>query len=138
MVLGGLFLMGGMVDVAFKTFGEVFAADNSRALFLLFVFGVAWLTGLVAVVRKGRRTKTWPSRSAIGWGIVLGLVNYGSADFFLRAIGVLPGPFVFPANSIAIVMGAAVLGIVVWGERLSRANWAGLGLAAAALLLLTR
>ncbi|NNF56879.1 MAG: EamA family transporter [Rhodothermaceae bacterium] len=138
LVLGGLFLMGGLVDVAFKTFGEVFAADNSRPLFLLFVFSVACLTGLIAVVGQGLRSKAWPSGSAVGWGVLLGLVNYGSADFILRAIAVLPGPFVFPANSIAIVMGAAVLGIVVWGERLSKANWAGLGLAAAALVLLTR
>ena len=130
--------MGGLVDVAFKTFGEVFAADNSRSLFLLFVFSVACLTGLVAVVGQGVRAKAWPSRAAIGWGVFLGVVNYGSADFLLRAIAELRGPFVFPANSIAIVMGAAVLGIVVWGERLSRANWMGIGLAAAALVLLTR
>jgi hypothetical protein len=48
----------------------------------------------------------------------------------------LPAPFVFPANSIAIVLGGAALGVLVWGERLSRANRLGLAAAAVALLLL--
>jgi multidrug transporter EmrE-like cation transporter len=43
---------------------------------------------------------------------------------------------VFPTNSVAIVIGAALIGSLVWKEALSRSNWIGVGLAAAALLLL--
>ena len=48
----------------------------------------------------------------------------------------MDGTVAFPANSVAIVLGAALIGRLVWGEHLSRANLAGLGLAAAALVLL--
>ena len=65
------------------------------------------------------------------------MINYGSADFLLRAVAVLSGPVVFPANSVAIVLGAALLGWVIWKERLSRANLVGLGLAIVALACLT-
>ena len=134
--LGLLFFAGGLADVAMKTFGELYAPTNSRTLFLSIVFGVAFLVGLGLVVGKGMRTRRWPGRPAYAWGIVLGLVNYGSAAFILGAIDELPGPFVFPVNNIATVGGAAALGIGVWGEQLSKANWAGLAMAAIALALL--
>ena len=135
-ILGLLFLSGGLVDIAMKTFGEVYASANSRSLFLLCVFSVAFLVGGGLVVGKGMRTGKWPQRPVYVWGLVLGLVNYGSAAFILGAIEELPGPFVFPVNNIAIVVGAAALGVGVWGERLSKTNLAGLAMAAVALALL--
>jgi len=135
-VLALLFLAGGTVDVAMKTFDETFAATNSRALFLLMVFGVAFAIGLVLVVMRGLRLGTWPRGATVAWGIGLGIVNYGSAEFILQAIARLSGPFVFPVNNIAVVIGAALVGVFVWGERLSTANRLGLGMAALALVLL--
>jgi drug/metabolite transporter (DMT)-like permease len=135
-VLALLFLAGGTVDVAMKTFDETFAATNSRALFLLMVFGVAFAIGLVLVVARGLRSGAWPRGATVAWGVGLGVVNYGSAEFILQAIARLSGPFVFPVNNIALVIGAALVGVFVWGERLSTANKLGLGLAALALVLL--
>lgn len=137
-VLGLLFLSGGLVDVAMKAFNEEFSPSTSEPIFLLFVFCVAFFTGLVVVVGSWVRSKTLPSRALIGWGIVLGIVNYGSAGFILKAIDALPGPFVFPANNIAIVVGATVLGGIVWGERFSKWNVLGLICAASSLILLWR
>lgn len=135
-LLALLFLVGGMADVAMKTFDEEFAASSSRALFLVVVFGVASGIGVVAVASRGIRQGTWPRGDALRWGVLLGLVNYGSVEFFLQAVAQLPGPFVFPANNIAIVIGAALLGVGVWGERLSPVNRVGLVLAVLALVLL--
>ena len=135
-VLAGLFACDGVISVAMKTFDEVFAAENSRALFLMMLFGIAFGIGLVVVVGRGIRVGRWPGRAAVAWGVVLGAVNYGSVEFLLQAIRQLSGPFVFPANNIALVIGAALLGVFAWGETLSRLNWAGLALAAVALLLL--
>ena len=135
-VLAALFVVGGAVDVSMKAFDEEFASANSRALFLLMVFGVAFLIGAAVVLVRGLRSGRWPRGAALGWGAVLGLVNYGSAAFFLEAVALLPGPFVFPVNNLAIVAGAALLGVWVWGEQLSRANRTGLALAGVALVLL--
>ncbi len=136
LVLGLLFLAGGLVDVSMKTFDEVYAAVAERDAFLVFVFGVAFTIGLGLVLRRGVRMGLWPTRAAWLWGAGLGLVNYGSAVFILRAIRQLSGPVVFPVNNVALMIGAALLGVLVWQERLSRRNWAGLGLAAVALVLL--
>lgn len=136
-VLALLFLSGGAVDVSMKTFEETFGATNSRVLFLLLAFGVSFLIGAAWVLWTGLRRGRWPERGTIRWGVILGVINYGSLEFILRAINRLPGTFVFPVNNIAVVVLAAGLGVYVWGERLSRVNRIGLALAVVALILLS-
>jgi drug/metabolite transporter (DMT)-like permease len=135
-VLALTFCMGGAVDLSMKTFEEGFGATNSRVLFLLLAFGGAFLIGAVMVGKRALREGEWPGARTVGWGVLLGVVNYGSLEFILRAIAVLPGPFVFPANNIAIMVLAAVLGVYFWNEHLSRANRIGIGLAIIALVML--
>lgn len=135
--LAALFVAGGLADTSLKVFDEAFAAEHSRALFLLLTFGAAFALGGAIVLARGLRRGRWPRADVLAPGVALGLANYGTVAFFLQAVARLPGPFVFPANNIAIVMGAALLGVLVWGERLSRANAAGLALAALALALLS-
>ena len=136
LVLALTFLAGGGVDLSMKAFEEGFGGGTSRVLFLLLAFAAAFVVGGLIVGIRGVRYGRWPAAAAIGWGVLLGVVNYGSLEFLLRAIATLPGPFVFPANNIAIMILAAGLGVVVWDERLTLANRWGLGLAALALVLL--
>lgn len=131
-VLALLFVSGGLVDTCMKTFDEVYAEETSRALFLLMIFGVAFLVGGAELTRRRPRLEA----RTLAWGTALGVVNYGSVEFILRAIRELHGPFVFPANNISIVVGAALLGVWFWGERLSTLNRTGLAVAALALFLL--
>lgn len=135
-VLALTFCSGGAVDLSMKTFEEAFGADNSRVLFLLLAFGGAFLIGAVIVAVRVLRGHSWPSGRTVGWGLLLGVVNYGSLEFILRAIAELPGPFVFPANNIAIMVLSAVIGVYVWHERLSLTNQVGMALAVLALVLL--
>ncbi len=136
LLLGLLFVSGGLVDVVMKAFQKGYAATVPTPTFLLVVFAVAFTVGTAAVVATGVRTGRWPGVAVVGWGVGLGIINYGSAEFFLRAVGALPAPVAFPLNSVSIVLGAALLGRLVWGETLSRANLAGLALAAVAVALL--
>ncbi|PSQ75748.1 MAG: hypothetical protein BRD35_08195 [Bacteroidetes bacterium QH_7_62_13] len=135
-VLALTFLMGGAVDLSMKTFEEGFGTTNSRVLFLLLAFGVAFLIGTVMVGARAIRDKQWPGWPTVGWGVLLGVVNYGSLEFILRAIAELPGPFVFPANNIAIMVLAAVVGVYFWDEYLSVTNRVGIALAVVALVML--
>lgn len=135
-VLGLTFCAGGGVDLSMKVFEEHFGAQNSQVLFLLLAFGVAFLVGAGIVGTRIVRHQQWPSGRTVGWGILLGLANYGSLEFLLRAVAALPGPFVFPANNIAIMVVSAGLGVFVWDERLSRMNRIGIGFAVVALVLL--
>lgn len=137
LVLMALFVVGGFVDVLLKVFSEAFGAEMSEAAFLSLVFGTAAGIGAALVLARRARGVALPGAAAWAYGMVLGAVNYGSAAFLIAAIQRLPGPFVFPANSIAVVLGGALLGVAVWGERLGRSAQVGLGVAALALLLLS-
>lgn len=135
-VLALTFVVGGSVDVSMKLFEEHFASRNSHVLFLLLSFGGAFVIGTVIVGMRAVFRDRWPSAAVLKWGLVLGIVNYGSLEFLLRAIAELPGPFVFPANNIAIMLLSAGFGVSLWDEYLSPANRIGIGLAVVALVLL--
>ena len=144
-LLALLFVVGGVVDTAFKLFEEEFAEENSRALFLLMVFAFAFLAGSGLLFRSMRRERQgrgrWgggrrsPGRRDVGWGIVLGLVNYGSATFMLAALREVPGTVAFPVNNVAVVFLALLLGMGFWREPTSRLQRGGLALAVLALIL---
>lgn len=135
-LLGLLFLVGGLADLAMKTFNEEFSSATDEPLFLLFVFTVACAVGLWVVIYQRSTHPPTPTRPILSLGVVLGTANYGSAAFLLLAISELPAPVVFPANNIAIVLGAALLGFFVWKERFSTWNQIGLACAAVSLALL--
>ncbi len=135
-VLVLLFLSGGVVDTCMKAFDEVFAGRFRETYFLMLVYTVAAAIGTGIAGWRYGRGESLPTRGVVRWGMLLGLCNYGATLFFLRAVARLEAPFVFPANSISIVLGAALIGVYAWKERLSRLNWIGLGLAAVALVLL--
>jgi drug/metabolite transporter (DMT)-like permease len=135
-ILALTFVVGGSVDLSMKIFEEQFGAANSQVLFLLLAFGAAFLIGAVIVGRRILRGDPWPSGQTIGWGVVLGIANYGSLEFLLRAVAELPGPFVFPANNIAIMVLSAGIGVFAWSEQLTTINKVGMGCAVVALVLL--
>ncbi len=135
-VLAVLFFNVGTVDLSLKAFDEWFADDFHVSVFALLIFSSAAAYGLVAIVVRGFLSSRWPDMRSVGWGIALGVINFGSIDFLVRALDVLPGSFVLPVNGIAGTIGAAALGVMVWREHLSRLNWLGIGMATTALVLL--
>jgi drug/metabolite transporter (DMT)-like permease len=135
-VLTILFFNIGTVDLSMKAFDEWFADDFHVSVFAWLIFSSAATYGLIAIVVRGFLYSKWPDMRSVGWGVVLGVINFGSIDFLVRALDILPGTFVLPINGIAGTIGATALGVVVWREHLSRVNWIGIGMATTALVLL--
>jgi drug/metabolite transporter (DMT)-like permease len=136
-VLLALFLTAGVIDLAIKFFDERFGVlGDMRSEFAALVFGSAALAsaGLFLAVPR-------PPHVRVGMlvpiGLLLGAFNYGSLEFFLVAVDRLPGTVAFPANHFSIVVGGAILGALFLGERLSRANVAGLCIGVVGLVLLS-
>ncbi len=108
-------------------------------LFVPVPFAFAAILGtVVLVIRSKQKIATNHKRNLLG-GLVLGLVNYGSIYFLLRAIGssLLDRSSAIPANNIGIVLLSTLIGIVLYKERLSAKNAAGVALAVLSILLLT-
>ncbi len=133
-----LFLVAGVTDTVLKVYDEHLATSASEATYLLLVFGGAFVSGVVKLaLRRDGGWRTALQKKTLVGGLVLGALNYGSVEFFLRALGELPGTLVYPVNHVAVLLGGTILGVAIWREVLTRSNWIGLALAAVALALLT-
>lgn len=127
----------GAIDILFKRVAAagVPLGASLQAMFAL-ALPVAFAQALWRRVREGTR---FTLRSGLG-GALLGLCNFGNIAFYLRAHRALPQhpALVFASMNLGVVALGALTGVLLFRERLSRANLAGLLLALAAIGLLTR
>ncbi len=127
-----LFLIFGTNDAALKIRAELLP-DSDAGSFFAILFGTALLVTLVIVVIRRERF-VW---STLFLGIPLGAVNYGTSYFLASALGALPGYVAFTLNSVGIILLAAVIGRVVWQERIRAHNLVFFAASVAAIVLLS-
>ncbi|MFD2098365.1 EamA/RhaT family transporter [Flagellimonas iocasae] len=132
-----VFLGSGIIDTSIKYFEELHLTDAEVPLFSSMVFGCAALTGILFI---GIRTKSTPLKvnfKNILGGIALGVPNYFSIYFLIRALrtDMLSSAAIFTLNNVAIVMLSTLVGIVLFKERLSLKNWSGVALAVVSIVL---
>ncbi|NND71665.1 MAG: DMT family transporter [Rhodothermales bacterium] len=132
-----VFGLGGTVDTILKFINESLQIDTDSMVVTCLIFGTAAVVmSFVLSIRKLKGAAIDP-RSALAPGAILGLLNLGTIIFLLEALQSLPGTVVFPAVNVSIVVGAALVGTLIWDEELSRAARLGVLVAIGALLLLT-
>ncbi|MGY8914875.1 MAG: EamA family transporter, partial [Flavobacteriales bacterium] len=70
-------------------------------------------------------------------GLVLGIFNYFSIYFLLRALqnDFINSSSIFTINNVAIVLLSTIFGILFFKETLSKMNWFGIGLAVISIIL---
>ncbi len=126
-----LFLVMGVGDLLIKAFREMSSADG-RFLFTWVLFSTAALFSSILVLVN----RIPFNRRTFLLGLLLGVPNLFSTVFILMALRSTPASIAFPFVNIAVIMGSAFFGFVIWRERLGRVRAAGLALAALALILL--
>ena len=134
---GLVFLGSGIIDVAIKYIQNFLVDSPEFPLFSSSVFGAAALTGLLFTgVREPGRYLRYGGKNIIA-GIALGIPNFFSIYFLLRALNTpkLASATVFTLNNTGIVMCTTLLGILLFQEKLSRTNWMGILLAIISILL---
>lgn len=130
----GLFLIllnSGLCDGMSKVHEEL----GNPALaehFLFYTFGVALILCVVMILGK-KESFGWKD---IGFGILLGVPNYFSASFLLKALNDLAAVIVFPTFSVATVVVISMTGLLVFKEKLSKKQWISMGFILIALVLL--
>jgi drug/metabolite transporter (DMT)-like permease len=132
-----VFLGFGVIDVLFK---RVAQAGVPLGAALLAMFALALLVSLLLQGWRLARTDVLLGRRSVAAGVLLGLLNFGNILFYLRAHQALPGrpALVFAGMNLGVVAFGALAGLVLFRERLSRLNLAGLALAVLAIALLAR
>lgn len=141
-----IFFGSGMIDLMFGWFSgeEHMSHVTDQYLFATLPFTVAGLSGLVfgLATKKQRESGTTVGATLLA-GTALGLVNFASLYFLLRAYADLPldvdaiqRSAITPLNNLGVVVVSALAAAVFFREPLNRRNYLGLGLGAAAIGLL--
>jgi len=115
--------------------------DSSAAASAEFSTGIfasaALIGSFVIIFNSFKNRPNFAVRNLVA-GLLLGVPNYFSIYFLLKAFDVLGDKsVVLPVNNIAIVAISAVLGVLLFSEKLSKINWLGVGLAAIAIAVIS-
>ncbi|GGI58419.1 hypothetical protein GCM10011444_27280 [Winogradskyella haliclonae] len=130
-----LFFGSGIIDTSIN----YFAPDDRIPLFSGLIFGWAFILGAFILIYKHVRfNKKFKIRSIFP-GITLGLVNYASIYFLLKALRIdsLESSTLFTVNNVAIVAFSTLIGLLIFKERISNKNWFGILLALISIALVT-
>jgi drug/metabolite transporter (DMT)-like permease len=132
-----VFLGSGVIDASINYFRKTKLNSTEFPLFSATVFAAAALTGLCYILIKATKKPLQLNFRNVLGGIALGVPNYFSIFFLLRALqnNSLNSASVFTINNVAIVMFSTLLGILLFKEKLSFKNWGGIALAIISILL---
>lgn len=137
-----LFVGMGLVDSLVRFAQHNWVRDENTAIFSAVLFIMAFLTGLVILPFRKRGLSEFRKPAIWGWGILLGIVNFGSIYMIVSALNhvndageKLDGSIVFGVNNIGIVSLSVLAGLWIFREKLHRINWAGIIISAIAIIL---
>lgn len=126
-----LLLVNGGADTMSKIFEELGAARFAEH-FLLVTFATALLLCIGLTIWKRERPGKWE----LLFGLMIGIPNYFSARFLLRALERVAAVIVYPTYSVATILVVTVAGLCLFQERLNKRRWAAVAVILAALILL--
>jgi drug/metabolite transporter (DMT)-like permease len=132
-----LFLGNGVNDTLMK-YAEFHHVEdtNDLILFLALVFLTALILGLfISAARYGKNRKPLLIKNVLA-GIILGLINFGSTFYILKAMGLFESSVVFPITNAGIVSLSALIGYFFFREKLKLINWIGILLAIVAIIMI--
>ena len=131
-----VFVGMGVIDVLFKQVAAFKAIPYGTSLFIVFTLAFIFsLVGLLYQVVMRKMRFSWP-HIFIGWA--LGVANFGNILFYLKAHKAQANQpsTVFSAMNIGVIVAGALVGIIVFKEKLSLLNKVGLVMAIIAIVVI--
>ena len=126
-----LLLSNGSADGMSKIYEEL-GYESMQDYYLLISFAVALLLSLILVVYK----KQGITQADIGFGLLLGVPNYYSMRFLVKALSDVPAILAYPTYSVATIVVITVAGVIFFNEKLSSRQKISFGIIIGALVLL--
>jgi len=132
-----LFVGSGFIDAGLKYVESKSVSDEAVPMFLATIFGCAFVLCFFVVVTQMINGKFHFHFKNILGGIALGIPNYYSMEFLIKALqtGGMESSTLFTINNVSIVIFTTVFALVFFKEKLIKKNWIGLGLAVISILL---
>ena len=112
-------------------------SDNADIGFVVGLFGMAAILGSVILIAGLAAGKLQFSLRNVLAGIVLGIPNFFTIYLLLVLINQgQEGSEIFPILNVSIILGAALVGLLGFKERLTRVQWIGFLLGIVCILLI--
>lgn len=133
-----VFLGSGFIDTSLKYLENTYVSPEEVPMFSASIFSGAFLLGILFLLGQRVRGKVNFSYKSFIGGIALGIPNYFSVYFLLKALksSILESSGIFTVNNVAIVMLSTLMGILLFRERLQFKNWIGVVLAIISIFLI--
>ena len=128
-----LFLGTGIGDASLKVYEAEFSGLLSKQQFMGFVFLTAFLLGVVTIAVRNRWAFT---KGELLLGIAIGIPNLYTSIFLIEALERMSGGVVYSSVNVLTVLGGTILGVMKWGDRLTKVQWTGIFLTLISILLL--
>lgn len=131
-----IFFGTGTGDILMKITEQQNTVGN-LGFMIAFIYFVALIFGIIIVVWDIVRGKSrWQWKSAAG-GIMLGVINYFSTFCVYNSMRCFDNVVLFPIYNIGVVSLTAIVGWLLFKEKLTWKNYLGLGIAIIAVILIT-
>lgn len=134
-----LFLGSGIIDTTIKYIETTYVKDGELPIFSATIFGFAFVFGMVLFLYKRFTGNVQFNIKNVIGGIVLGIPNYYSIVFLLKALKTegLESSTLFTINNVSIVLLTTVFGLVIFKEKLLPKNWVGITIAIVSIVLVS-
>lgn len=132
-----VFVMSGIIDYCFYYVKKVNLVVNDDMLFTGTVFGIAaaWGSLIILVQSIGGQRKI--NLKSLVAGIILGIPNVFSVYFILRSLDTgTEGSILFPILNVGVLILSAIIGLLLFKEKINRNRSIALTLAFLAIVLI--
>ncbi len=133
------FLGGGIIDSLVKYSQQEFLSFDNTALFSGILFTFSAVIGVFISLFKRTPIKSFIKPKILISGILLGIANFCSMLFFIKALAncKFESSIIFGFNHIGIILLSAVIALIVFKEKLSVVNKIGIVLSFLAIIILS-
>ena len=134
-----VFIGQGIADTIFNHAQKTVVDDNDKGLFFMSLLLIAGISGIFILLGKSIQTKQKIKFKSILGGLMFGIPNFASLIFFFNALesSGFEASQVFPVVSMGVVIVSALIGLIIFREKLTSANWLGLGFAILSIFVIT-
>jgi drug/metabolite transporter (DMT)-like permease len=134
-----VFIGQGIADTIFNHAQKTVVNEEDAGLFFMCLLLIAGITGILILLGKSIKQKPKLEFKNLIAGALFGVPNFASLIFFFNALesSGFEASQVFPVVSMGVVVGSAIVGLLLFKEKLSLMNWLGLGFAVISIYVIT-
>lgn len=134
-----LFFGSGFLDALLKYFEKRYVSNNELEIYTGTIFFTAFILGSIVVIYQIIFKKLKLTKKSILAGILLGIPNYYSIFFLLKALQTknMETSSIYTLNNVGIVLLSTLIGFLFFKEKISLKNMFGICLSIIAIILIT-